>query len=470
MTGTKSEATLKTDLSGLLIRGRERAGALNHPVLVSLTEPLLAEIDHLELFALGKGKSSYRALWVRPDRDFWLVGWGRAVALTAGGTSAMTGVMAEHKALLETAVTEGPDVSGVGPVFRGGFRYDTRAARDPIWQNYPDALLLLPRFLFTRSEGVGWLTVNTMVDAGTDTETRAESLMEELQAIKTGLPEREGQPEINYLAGDTREEWSGRVRSALKVIDGGLLTKVVLSRRKELRASGPFSPESALKQLSKSYPECSIFAYENKGDCFIGASPESIAFVQGSTLNVACLAGSAARGSNPADDNLQQARLLENQKERREHRAAANLVADTLKDVCRELHRDNEPRIMKLKNIQHIFTSFRGSLRPGISILDVVKRLHPTPAVAGVPTDRALEYIREIEGDRGWYAAPVGWVDANGGGEFVIGIRSALLRGDRAYLNAGCGIVAGSDPESEYREAEMKFQPLLTALGCSDAI
>ena len=124
------------------------------------------------------------------------------------------------------------------------------------------------------------------------------------------------------------------------------------------------------------------------------------------------------------------------------------------------------PRLLRLGNVQHLWTPVTARARAGQSVLDLVTRLHPTPAVCGAPRAAALRLIRELEGlDRGWYAGPVGWVDARGEGEFVVGLRSALLRGGEATLYAGCGIVGESDPEEEYRESELKLRPVLSALG-----
>jgi isochorismate synthase EntC len=141
-------------------------------------------------------------------------------------------------------------------------------------------------------------------------------------------------------------------------------------------------------------------------------------------------------------------------------------ICDALADVCGEQLSAGALSLMKLRNVQHLFTPIVGRVAGGRGILDLVARLHPTPAMGGVPREPALEMIRRFEGmDRGWYAAPVGWIDARGEGEFAVAIRSALLRGAQATLFAGCGIVAGSDPEREYAESCLKLRPVLAALG-----
>ena len=456
---------LKEALSGLLNKGKEQASAQARPVLVSLAQPVDKDINPLEVFQNNVTMKAPVTFWGQPDQDFWMVGTGNITRLTARGETRFEGIKEQLHDWLGSALIAAPPIRGIGPVFMGGFRYDTQSKRDEIWRSFPDALMMLPRFLFSWSSSGRWLTVNALVEPATNVRDLSEILVEDLQMAVRGGTSKRRQPLIKRITQSSKEAWHNKVSSALHAIDAGELTKVVLSRRKVLHADGNFSLDNALCQLSTEYPECTIFAICNGNTSFIGATPEGLAGVDHDKLSVACLASSAARGSNAEDDRRLQAQLFESRKERAEHKAVTEMVADVLKDMCRDLSQDIEPRLMKLKNIQHLHTCFTGNLQPGIEILDIVKKLHPTPAVAGTPTGRGLALINELEGDRGWYAAPVGWLGRNGEGEFAVAIRSALIDGDRAFLHAGCGIVAGSDPEREYLETELKFQPLLTALG-----
>jgi isochorismate synthase len=178
------------------------------------------------------------------------------------------------------------------------------------------------------------------------------------------------------------------------------------------------------------------------------------------------LAGSAARGQGEAEDALLAQTLLGHPKERDEHAAVVDRLRDTLGDLCEGLHVSEVPVVMRTVDIQHLHTAMHGRLREPTTILEVAGRLHPTPAVAGLPVDAALDWIRSAEAlDRGWYAGAVGWVDRGGDGEFAVAIRSALVTGQTAFVFAGCGIVAGSDPEREYEESQIKMRPMLRALG-----
>ena len=249
------------------------------------------------------------------------------------------------------------------------------------------------------------------------------------------------------------------------MIEEGELSKVVLARRRNLLGDGDFSPLAALGRLIDSYPQCTVFAVDNGVSTFLGATPEELVRLQEGALALSCLAGTAPRGDTPEEDERLGRELLASDKERREHQAVVSMLAEALGKACSELYWNREPDIAYLRNVQHLRTSFQGRLGSNRGILDVVQLLHPTPALGGTPTEAALELIRRLEGDRGWYAAPLGWLDHEGDGEFSVAIRSALLQGDQATLFAGSGIVEGSDVQREFEETELKFQPLLKALG-----
>ena len=188
--------------------------------------------------------------------------------------------------------------------------------------------------------------------------------------------------------------------------------------------------------------------------------------LRGQKIRSTCLAGSVSRGHSLEDDVSLARELLKSHKERWEHKLVTHWVEERLNKLCKELHWNDIPQVFKLSNIQHLATTFTGVSSPDCHVLDFVNVLHPTPAVGGIPLSVAMEVAHKSEEcGRGWYAGPVGWTDQSGCGEFGVAIRSALVKGNEALLYAGAGIVPGSDPESEYLETEMKFKPLLVALG-----
>jgi len=185
----------------------------------------------------------------------------------------------------------------------------------------------------------------------------------------------------------------------------------------------------------------------------------------GRRVEVSCLAGSRRRGRDAESDAAEGMALLADPKERHEHALVVDALRARLEAVCDELRCASRPSLLRMPNVQHLHTHASGVVWDKRSLLDLVEMLHPTPATAGAPREPALELIRGTENfPRGWYAGVVGWLGPSGG-EAVVAIRSALLRGTEAVLYAGCGIVADSEPSQEYRESCLKLEPMLWALG-----
>ena len=179
-----------------------------------------------------------------------------------------------------------------------------------------------------------------------------------------------------------------------------------------------------------------------------------------------CLAGSIARGKDEVEDELLGNMLLNDDKNLIEHQYVVDMIKEAMEDTCSEVVIPEHPRLLKLKHIQHLYTPVKGKVNPDSSLLSLVERLHPTPALGGLPRKTAVEKIREVEDlDRGFYGGPLGWFDHQGNGEFAVAIRSGLIQGNEASIFAGCGVVGDSIAEIEYEETKIKFKPMLSALG-----
>jgi isochorismate synthase len=256
------------------------------------------------------------------------------------------------------------------------------------------------------------------------------------------------------------------VREATARIGRGEMRKVVLARTVEVEAGRAVDPRLLAHRLRAVDPDAYTFAAPTERGVIVGASPELLVSRHGSEVRSNPLAGSAPRSGDADEDRANAEVLVASAKDREEHAIVVDAVAETLRSFCGELTWDPEPVLRETPNVWHLSTRFRGLLRdPAVSVLDLVAEMHPTPAVAGQPTDIALDTIAELEPfDRDRYAGPVGWVDADGDGEWAIALRCAELRGDRAVLYAGAGIVAGSDPGRELDETERKFRAFLDAL------
>jgi isochorismate synthase len=261
------------------------------------------------------------------------------------------------------------------------------------------------------------------------------------------------------------DDWRATVARAIRQIRCGLMEKVVLARAVRLEADGTLDVPAALTRLSETYPSCTIFAIARRERTFMGATPERLVRLERGQLQATCLAGSSRRGANLEEDLRLGWDLLTSEKDLGEHAVVVRVLSEALGDLCERMTAPKQPRLLTVANIHHLFTPVCGVLAEGKTLLDAVERLHPTPAVGGAPREPALRFIRECEElDRGWYAAPVGWLDREGEGEFAVALRSALVDERQATLFAGCGVVADSDPVQEYAESRVKLHAMLAAL------
>src|SRR5579875_2140836 len=233
------------------------------------------------------------------------------------------------------------------------------------------------------------------------------------------------------------------VRETLRALDQGRFEKVVLARSMELQLRASPDPDHLFRALGREADGALRFLVRSQDAAFLGASPELLARVQDGRVESVSLAGTAERGSDPG-------LLLRNPKERTEHEWVRRFLADGLAEVADGVAIPDEPVVRSSGPVQHLYTPASGHLKPDRDIWDVLRALHPTPAVGGVPREAALRWIRDHEGfDRGWYAGAVGTVNLRGEGAFYVALRSGLVRGSRVVLFAGGGVVPGSDPERE---------------------
>ncbi len=257
-----------------------------------------------------------------------------------------------------------------------------------------------------------------------------------------------------------------RVRQALTRIHASEFAKLVIARRELLSAEGAFHPHTSLENLIRRFPTCIGFAFGKDDQCFLGATPEVLVRVEGGTVFTDALAGSAARGASEESDAKLGDALMNDAKERAEHQWVVDMIRESLQPWVQSLEIPDAPGLRRLSNVQHLHTPISGQLAPEVSIDDLVAALHPTPAVGGWPKAEAAAAIHQIEGfDRGLYAGVVGISDPERNASVAaVAIRSALLRGNKAWAYAGAGIVDGSDPEREARETQLKLGAVVEAL------
>lgn len=454
------------ELQELLTQGVERAQNVSKTVLVSqLTRVLPA--DPLSFFGCGEKD---RFFWADPERTTLVAGSGIARRLTAKGGERFENIEQQRSTLLEDSVMDvNASIPVTGPVFLGGFAFDPSKKKTGLWSSFPDAELVLPKYMLTVVNEESWLTTNYLVTFDSDPIREAELLLEEQNQLLMNSRNTvfENEPGSAYSVKEIApRQWMDAVGEAAREIRDELFEKVVLTRELQLTSEQNFNPVGALRRLYEQQPNSFLFAVGRGESCFLGASPERLVRRKGIQLISACLASSTERGETLEEDEKFGNWLLHDRKNRHEHEVVVDMIRGAMAQVCSFVDVPDDPVLYKMKDIQHLYTPVVGRAPGNSSLLKVAGQLHPTPALGGFPRDKALKRIREVEPhNRGWYGAPVGWIDYKGDGEFAVAIRSGLLQGNKASLIAGNGIVGDSDPESEYRETQMKFRPMLSALG-----
>ncbi|GGE49980.1 isochorismate synthase MenF [Pullulanibacillus camelliae] len=410
-------------------------------------------------------KTSYRHYWSDP-KGLSLVGIGCARAFEYEGD---TGRFHFIKSQWETFVKKHSitmKAPARGPLLMGGFRFDSKASKQEEWQHFPSAALVLPQFLLTIDCEGCWLTINAVV--GPDEENIYQRIID-LEEQRERLLQRKAhslQSASALKAYDIKgEEWKEAVACAIDEMAQGPLQKIVLSRSILAQSSNGYDIPSVIQKLTEQQPNSYVFTIERQGDTFIGATPERLVKREENKFFADALAGTAGRGKTAYEDEQLGHALLNDKKNLREHAYVVQMLKDVFAEWCESTEVDPYPTLLKTKDVQHLYTPIKGEAKSSAHLFDAVEKLHPTPAMGGTPRRLAVERITELEThDRGWYSAPIGWVDGEGNGDFSVAIRSGLISGHDARLYAGCGIVSDSHPDSEYIETEMKFRPMLNAL------
>lgn len=369
--------------------------------------------------------------WFAPDGTV-LAGFGAVARFEGSGPMRFRAARDWLSGLAAAASDGGAETPPVIAV--GGFSFADGSAGAP--SGFGDAVFFVPAELWTPDGRATWRRV------GGDPATWAPTFAS-ASFPRPKLPEW------------SEPEWNDAVRTTLQRIESGALEKAVLARAVEIEAPRAIDPASALESLLDANPACFRYFFRPSADVsFVGASPERlVARVNGDVVSEA-VAGTASDGG-----------LLDSGKDRSEQAFVVRHIVDALAPLCESVESEPEPSLQRHRHLSHLKTRISGRAHRSAHVLDFAERLHPTPAVAGSPRDRALELIAELEpSHRGWYAGAVGWMGADGSGDFAVGIRSALIHGSRALLFAGAGIVAGSDPAAEWAETEIKLSIMREAI------
>lgn len=355
-----------------------------------------------------------------------------------------------------------PGALEVTPRALVGLAFEPEAAPAAPFEELGRGRLVLPRWTYWSDGARAALTLALSPDEAFDRDralAELDALFDALDAPPPAAPF----PPVVEEAGTEPAEWNALVELVHAALRRGEASKIVVSRRKAVRAAGPLDPTAVFSRIGEAPEGATRFFVRRGATTFLGCTPEHLFEKRGRTLETEALAGSI--GAGEADG---EAKLKASEKDLGEHARVVEHIVARLEPLCTEVKASETPRIRRLPTVLHLRTPIAATLAEGVDALTVVEALHPTPAVGGTPADFARRFIAQHEPSRGWYAAPIGFVDARGDAEFFVALRCLVARGDEAHLFAGAGIVAASEAALEWEETKLKMRPMMRALGVGE--
>ncbi len=423
----------------------------------------------------------------------WAGSAARVVAYPSEAGGRFRAVRRWADAASDRLVEAGPGdaADGARARFHGAFAFDGRprpgAGRgtgpEPAWAGVPSTVFHLPAVELRGGAGPRTLAVTVEQGPGEGVASARSAARRALDRVRDriegagprrldGRPARDPVEVGGATVRSVRERpgagaWAEIVEAALEEIRSGRLEKVVPARLVEVELADEPDPVDLARRLRAGNPGAVPYLVEpSPGRPFVGAAPEIVAALDDGTFHATAVAGTAADSGDPGERERLARGLLASDKDRREHEVGVRDMRRALEREAGVARVDREPRVLRLRGVQHLLTNVTAEVSPDTHVLDLLRAMHPTAAVNGSPREAARDFLRRAEPfDRGWYAGPVGWFDAAGDGEFAPGLRSALVRRRRVRMFAGAGIVDGSAPRSEWRETGLKLRTVLEALG-----
>ena len=398
-----------------------------------------------------------KTYWANRNQEFKMAGLGVAHEISGQDTPDLTKLFEDLRVHLDPKY---PELR-----YYGGFQFNRGSKPSQEWKSFGAYRFIIPQFELHRSDEGTFLVCNFFKNA--ENCQPPEAIIKQLEDVQFELTMSDWEERTILHRRDIpdRAEWQSSLDTALEEIGADKYEKVVLARKATLTFNDPVDPVAYLLRLRRMTEDTFNFYFQaDEGHAFLGATPERLFKRQGRTIHTEAIAGTRPRGLTTRDDERYSKALLNSEKEVREHSIVVDMIRNVLEKHCYNLVVDEEVQITRLSHVQHLCKHFKGELDPETSDADLIEALHPTPAMGGYPTDIALEAIEDLEPfNRGWYAAPIGFV-GHDHTEFVVGIRSALVERERVSLYSGAGIVLGSDPAEEWQEIEDKISKFLKAL------
>ena len=452
-----------------LYKAVNKANKTSSKQLISWTNKI-NPLDLLSVFETAKELNKDRIFWTNSSNDFSLVGIGSVQKLIAH-ENRFQQLEEQWENILQHAMINNPyENIGTGLVTVGGMSFDPKRQKSKLWGKFPTSQMTIPEYVFVQDQDNFYLTTNVYVDGN----IAVEQVINNISKVKEKLlhastVSNEPKQKVVSKQEIEPEKWKESVKQAVQKIKKEQAKKIVLAREIRLKLNRHAHISRMLRRLKETQPNSYIFAFEHEDNCFLGATPERLVQVKGKKLLSTCLAGTSPRGKTIQEDEKIAQDLLNDRKNREEHDYVVQMIKNSIEKYCENIEIPDEPIVFPLRNLQHLYTPVTARLKTEHTVFDIVKKLHPTPALGGVPREKALAFIRENELlDRGWYGAPIGWLDSQANSEFAVAIRSGLVQGDEVSLFAGCGVMRDSDPNMEYEETNVKFLPMLTILEDTD--
>ncbi len=400
-----------------------------------------------------------------PEDNFSFIAVDEAYSIIENGNGRFAATDKKIKDISDKFINNWGDINL--PLFTGAMKF-TIEHSDDNWKDFNDSSWFVPEIIICNLDKRHYLIYNFYSEQGFSRNKLIEKFKSKVENVFEILsePTKVSLPKITNSTGQTpkdKKKWKLQINEALDEINEDHIKKIVLARKIELTLSEELNITKAIEELKKDYPNCHLFAYHKGKSTFFGATPELITKLSGGKIHIDAIAGSIGRGKTDLEDLELEKILTSNKKDLEEHRYVLEHFKSVIDNFGENIALDEFPSVKRLKNIQHLLTTIVGDLKPDTSIMNILRELHPTPAVCGFPKDTALNLIKKIENQRrGLYSGIIGWFNFNNEGEFAVAIRSAVTYGNKLVAYAGSGIVEGSEPESEFEETEMKLKPILS--------
>jgi len=434
------------------------------------------KVDALAVIEQNSNKDSFEYYWEKPVDSFSIAAAGEIHRIKTTGRNRFKEASHLGKELIsEIHHFSKLSHSKTAPHLFGGFSfYDHNVGKT--WSDYASASFTLPEWSIINNGALTLLTITFNVKKSDNEHTLLSAIYQRLNNLNELCssdsyeigPEFKNSHSIDTPSEDSKEffKWKHSIESATKDISVNKYEKIVLARKLKLKLDHEVCDTHILNRLRHQYPDCySFLIRQSAQSSFIGCTPERLASFDKNYILTEGLAGSTPRGKTASEDARLENELMNSTKDRNEHEFVISAIQKDLKKYSDSIDLPKTPTIKKLTNVQHLYTPIRAHIKDGVSKTEVLENLHPTPAVGGFPRESAIPFISKFEDfERGWYASPIGWINANGDGEFVVAIRSGLIKKEEVNFFAGCGIVEGSDPLKEWKETNLKFIPMLSAL------